>query len=87
MVRTIKDKLGCSIPIADYVTLSAVPNPGSTKTGAADLTTMAHELAHTCLLMHRTDKNNLMFASSPRGTDVTKWQRWVVRTSRHCTWW
>ena len=52
------------------------------------VTTMAHELAHTCLLMHRkTDKNNLMFPSSPRGTDVTKWQRWVVRTSRHCTWW
>jgi hypothetical protein len=89
VVRSIRNKIGCSIPIADYVTLSATPsNTGSTRTGVNGQTTLAHELAHTCLLMHRdNDKNNLLYPSEPRGTDVTKWQRWVVRTSRHCTWW
>lgn len=89
VVRSIKDKLGCSIPIADYVTLSATPKtPGSTVTGVTSLTTLAHELAHTCLLMHRDhDKANLLYPEHTRGTNVTKWQRWVVRTSRHCTWW
>jgi hypothetical protein len=88
VVRTIRDKIGCSIPIADYVTLSASPSAsGSSITGVTSPTTLAHELAHTCLLTHRDDKNNLLFPSANRGTDVTKWQRWVVRTSRHCTWW
>ena len=49
---------------------------------------LAHELAHTCLLMHRdTTPNNLLYPDASRGTEVTKWQRWVARTSRHCTWW
>ena len=89
VVRSIRNKIGCSIPITDYVTLSATPSiAGSTRTGVNGLTTLAHELAHTCLLKHRdNDKNNLLYPSEPRGTDVTKWQRWVVRTSRHCTWW
>ncbi len=89
VVRSIRGKAGCSIPIADYVTLSATPSsPGVTVTGVTGPTTLAHELAHTCLLMHRdNDKANLLYPSHPRGTDVTKWQRWVVRTSRHCTWW
>ena len=87
VVRTIRDKIGCSIPIADYVTLSATSAPGSSITGVTSSTTLAHELAHTCLLMHRDDKNNLLFPDVNRGTDVTKWQRWAVRTSRHCTWW
>lgn len=88
VVRSIHDKIGCSIPITDYVTLSAVPaSPGSTVTGITSLTTLAHELAHTCLLAHRDDKTNLLYPEHTRGTHVTKWQRWVARTSRHCTWW
>jgi len=89
VVRSITNKIGCSIPIADYVTLSATPKtPGSTVTGVTSATTMAHELAHACFLMHRDhDKANLLYPEHTRGTNVTKWQRWVVRTSRHCTWW
>ena len=89
VVRSIDSKIGCSIPIADYVTLSATPaSPGSAVTGATSLTTLAHELAHTCLLTHRNnDKANLLYPNDGRGTNVTKWQRWVARTSRHCTWW
>jgi hypothetical protein len=88
VVRSIRGKIGCSIPIADYVTLSVTPSSSATVTGVNSATTLAHELGHTCLLMHRDDdKANLMFPGHQRGTDVTKWQRWVVRTSRHCTWW
>jgi len=79
IVRTVDGKIGCSIPIADYVVLSPA--------GVDSDTTLAHELAHTCLLMHRDDSKNLLYPSIPRGTDVTGWQRFVVRTSRHCTFW
>lgn len=89
VVHSIRDKIGCSIPITDYVTLSAIPaNPRSVETGVTSLTTLAHELAHTCLLLHRDNApNNLLYPQSSRGTNVTKWQRFVVRTSRHCTFW
>lgn len=88
VVRSIAGKIGCSIPITDYVTLSANPaSPGSKITGVNNRTTLAHELAHTCLLMHRDNKANLLYPEFDRGTEVTGWQRWVARTSRHCTWW
>jgi hypothetical protein len=88
VVRSIKGKIGCSIPITDYVTLSAMPaTQGSSLTGVSNATTLAHELAHTCLLAHREDKNNLLFPDASRGTDVTWWQKRVARTSRHCTFW
>lgn len=88
VVRTVQGKIGCSIPITDYVTLSArAATPGGTVTGVTSLSTLAHELAHTCLLMHRDDQGNLLYQHHTRGTNVTKWQRWVARTSRHCTWW
>jgi hypothetical protein len=85
VVRTIEGKIGCSIPITDYVALSSRPVPGLT--GVANPTTLAHELAHTCLLAHRGDPKNLLFPDAARGTDVTWWQRRVARTSRHCTFW
>lgn len=88
VVRSINGKIGCSIPITDYVTLSSVPTtPSSTLTGVSNATTLAHELAHTCLLAHRDNKNNLLFPEASRGTDVTWWQKRVARTSRHCTFW
>lgn len=79
IVRTMDGKIGCSIPITDYVVLSPA--------GVDSDTTLAHELAHTCLLMHRDNSKNLLYENSPRGTEVTGWQRFVVRTSRHCTFW
>ena len=82
--RSISGKIGCSIPITDYVTVASA----SGSSGVTAPTTLAHELAHTCLLAHRdSEPNNLLFPSEPRGTDTTWWQRRVARTSRHCTLW
>lgn len=79
VVREIGDKWGCSLgPLTDYVTLSI---DGATKS----LTTIAHEMGHACCLRHRDNSKNLMYSKSSRGTDVTGWQKFVVRTSRHCT--
>jgi hypothetical protein len=83
--RSISGKIGCSIPITDYVTLASA----SGSSGVTAPTTLAHELAHTCLLAHRdSDPNNLLYPSEPRtATNTTGWQRFVARTSRHCTIW
>jgi hypothetical protein len=75
------NKIGCSHRWTDYVTLDA-------KYGVKELRTLAHELGHTCLLRHRRDdETNLMWPGTSGGTSTTWWQRRVVRTSRHCTFW
>jgi len=82
--RTIDGKIGCSIPITDYVTVASDPSAS----GVTAATTLAHELAHTCLLAHRdSDNTNLLYPNEGRGTATTGWQRFVARTSRHCTIW
>jgi hypothetical protein len=85
VVQTISGKMGCSFGIlTDYVTVSSL---GAQNTGF----TMAHEIGHACGLspfdLHDSDKNNLMYASSPRGNDLSGWQKAVVRNCRHCTFW
>ena len=80
IVRDITGKIGCSLgPLSDYVTVS-------TK-GVFSDSTLAHEMGHCCGLLHRDDTNNLMFANDGRGNKVTGWQKFVVRNSRHCTFW
>lgn len=80
IVRDISGKIGCSLgPLADYVTVS-------TK-GAFSDSTLSHEIGHCCGLLHRDNKNNLMFPDDGRGNSVTGWQKFVVRNSRHCTFW
>ena len=81
IVRDIAGKIGCSLgPLTDYVTVS-------TK-GVASESTMAHELGHCCGLLHRKDQpDNLMRPDVPRGDNITGWQKFIVRTSRHCTFW
>ena len=80
VVRNVSGKIGCSLgPLADYVTLSVK--------GAFSDTTLVHEIGHCCGLLHRENKNNLMFPDDGRGTSVTGWQKFVVRNSRHCTFW
>jgi hypothetical protein len=77
----VDNRIGCSHRYTDYVALDS-------KDGVADLTTLAHELGHTCLLRHRpNDHSNLMYPDTSRGTSTTFFQRCVVRTSRHCTFW
>ena len=76
IVREIKGKLGCSLGAAtDYVTLSVQ--------GTGSISTLAHELAHSCGLFHRNDIGNIMYHNSNRGNEVTYWQKTVVRSCRH----
>lgn len=80
VVRFIDGKIGCSLgPLTDYVTVSV--------DGANSLNTMAHELGHCCGLLHREDVKNLMYPDDIRDNHVTGWQKFVVRNSRHCTFW
>lgn len=82
IVRDITGKIGCSLgPLTDYVTLSVK--------GVASKSTMAHELGHCCGLLHRNDTiDNLMYPDKTRTDNkITGWQKYVVRTSRHCTFW
>jgi hypothetical protein len=82
--RSMTGKIGCSIPITDYVTLASQ----SGSSGVTAATTLAHEVAHSCLLAHRdSDNTNLLYPYEGRGTSTTGWQRFVARTSRHCTIW
>ena len=80
IVRNVAGKIGCSLgPLTDYVTLSVK--------GVFSDSTLAHEIGHCCGLLHRDNKNNLMFPDDGRGNSVTGWQKFVVRNSRHCTFW
>ena len=76
-VRSIKGKRGCSLGVfSDYVTIEA-GSPGC----------LAHELGHACYLyweQHHSDPVNLMH-SSCRGTELKKWQKVIMRNSRHVT--
>jgi hypothetical protein len=71
---------GCSAGVfTDYVVLTPV--------GMKDDTTLAHEISHACSLLHRDDKNNLLFHGFDRGTSVTGWQKYWFRSSRHVNFW
>lgn len=80
IVRDVAGKLGCSLgPLTDYVTVSIA--------GTRSSSTLAHELGHCCGLLHREDIKNLMYPNDGRDNNVTGWQKFVVRNSRHCTFW
>ncbi len=80
VVRDIVGKIGCSLgPISDYVTVS--------KDGVKSNSTLTHEIGHCCGLLHRDNVKNLMYPNDGRSNDVTGWQKFVVRNSRHCTFW
>jgi hypothetical protein len=82
IVRAIGGRIGCSLgPMTDYIILSVE--------GTKSISTMAHGLAHCCgLKKHPDDINNLMYISRFRTNNVvTDWQKFVVRNSRHCTFW
>ena len=71
---------GCSFGLlADYVVI--------TPDGLNDDTTLAHELSHACGLFHRSNQGNLMYHGWDRGTSITGWQKWWVRSSRHVNYW
>ncbi|MFN0020494.1 MAG: hypothetical protein ACKVP0_19730 [Pirellulaceae bacterium] len=91
IVRDVKDKAGCSLgPLTDYVTVAPIGLAGSSlngdETGPLHAGTIAHEIAHACALWHVGDRSNLMHPSTD-GTELSLWQKVVLRNSRHVTYW
>ena len=79
VVRDVVGKCGCSLgPLGDYVTIDPSGLGGRTRR------ILAHELGHSCGLRHRSDPDNLMRARG-QGERLTRWQRAVLRSSRHVT--
>lgn len=67
-------KKGCSLgPFADYVTIEG-----------SDPICLAHEVGHACSLWHVSAADNLMNPKCGR-TKLKKWQRVILRNSRHVT--
>jgi hypothetical protein len=80
IVSDVVDKQGCSLgPLTDYITVD--PD------GVANPTLIAHEIGHACNLWHSGTKSNLMFADFDRGDGVKWFQKNLLRSSRHVTYW
>jgi hypothetical protein len=77
VVEDVIGKLGCSLGVfSDYVTIEA-----------KDPKCLAHELGHAVYLywpQHHSDPVNLMH-NSCNGTQLRKWQKILMRDSRHIT--
>jgi hypothetical protein len=78
VVRDVVGKCGCSLgPLGDYVTIDRNGLGGTKRI-------LAHELGHSCGLRHVGGEDNLMRPRNP-GERMTRWQRAVLRSSRHVT--
>lgn len=72
VVKNVSGKSGCSMgPASDYVVIEG-GNP----------VCFAHEIGHACGLWHHSDTANLMFRQCG-GQSLKKWQRVLLRNSRH----
>lgn len=79
VVRDVEGKSGCSLAFfSDYVTIEGgLPTPNAR--------CLAHELGHACgWTAHSENSDNLMH-SPCGGRHLTKWQKVVIRSSRHVT--
>lgn len=80
IISNIEDTKGCSLgPLTDYVLVD--------HDGVFVPSTLAHELGHACNLWHSGTKSNLMYHPDDRGDEVKLFQRNLVRSSRHVTYW
>jgi hypothetical protein len=80
IISNIKDTKGCSLgPLTDYVLVD--------RDGVFVPSTLAHELGHACNLWHSGTKSNLMYHPDDRGDGVKWFQRNLLRSSRHVTYW
>jgi hypothetical protein len=85
VVVDVQDKSGCHIgPFAEwgYIDPNALfDSPGVLATAGRALT-LAHELGHSCQLIHRDRRDNLMVAGPDRRTaHLDRWQIAWVRSS------
>jgi len=80
-VRSFNDgDVGCSMgPLSNYVTVNFNDRGDST------FSTMAHELGHACTLFHVQDPMNLMIHNEPHPSFLDSGQVFLLRTSRHVT--
>jgi hypothetical protein len=79
VVRDVVGKCGCSLgPLGDYVTIDPSGLGGTARR------ILVHELGHSCGLRHKSDPDNVMRARG-QGERLTRWQRAVLRSSRHVT--
>jgi len=86
IVQDVQGKSGCFTGLVDfgYIDPGAVRDPSGRPAEGARQLTLAHELGHGCDLLHRKDPTNLMTpGSDERTAHLSRWQRAVLRTSRH----
>jgi len=85
IVDSVKCKQGCSNgPLSDYV---VVAHAGLNEAGQPlPNSLMVHEICHACSLPHWfADQSNLMWGPKERGDSVKWWQKNLLRSSRHAT--
>ncbi len=85
IVNDVSKHVGCSYGfLTDYITLDVDGVKPKNSESA-----MMHEIGHACnLLGHRWAKpSELMWPDYPRGDAVKWWQKNLVRSSRHVTYW
>jgi len=81
VIRDIRGRKGYSLgPLTDYVLLDV---DGVRLTNS----TLAHEVAHACTLVHSQTQSNLMYARDTRGDGVKGFQKNFLRSSRHMLYW
>ena len=89
IVRDVEDVKGCSLgPLTDYVTLGldGLENSDPGDDVAPPSKWLAHEIAHACGLWHDSYGNsNLINPDEGSGIELTRFQRSVLRNSRHVT--
>lgn len=71
--------VGCSMgPLADYVLVDFTTRSPRT---------LPHEMGHACNLWHESDSDNLMTKTGDGGvgTSLSRWQKALLRSSRHVT--
>ena len=89
IVRDVREVKGCSLgPLTDYVTLGldGLENSDSNDDVSPPSKWLAHEIAHACGLWHGSyGSSNLINPDEGSGIQLTRFQRTMLRNSRHVT--
>ncbi len=79
VVADVANKRGCSLgPSAEWLVIDPTGING-------DLRTLVHEIGHACSLWHSASTSNIMWENSDRGDRVKWFQKNLLRSSRHVT--
>jgi hypothetical protein len=84
VVKDITDKRGCSLgPLTSYLLIDVSGFDVTQINPRAS--TLAHEIGHQNGCWHRPSLSNLMYKGVDRGTNLSRWQRAIIRDSRYVT--